>query len=110
MTDLPGIYAPVECDHCFTSLDWDEGFTCHQCGLYWPDPNPYSEVEPEFLDDDAQPCGHSNGGNERTHDGARFWDGTCTLPEGHKSQHRHPTRLERLIEPAPAPTESEGTP
>lgn len=97
MAEMPGIYAPIECDHCFTSLNNDgDGMTCEPCGLYWPDPNPYADVTPVFLDEDAEPCGDDGGRNEREHSGCRFWDGPCNLPEGHESKHHHPIEFERL--------------
>lgn len=98
MAELPGIYAPIECAHCFGGLDSGDGdgWTCSPCGLHWPDANPYAEVEPVFLDEDAEPCGESSKDAESARSGYRFWYSPCNLPEGHDSKHHWPLECERL--------------
>jgi hypothetical protein len=96
LPDLPNIYAPIQCGHCFSSLDYDEGWTCEPCGLHWPDPNQYAEVRPVFLDEEAEPCGEEPERDPHEHSGFRFWYLPCNLPEGHKSNHHWPLEYEKL--------------
>jgi len=101
MTDLelPYIYAPIQCGHCFTNLETDgESYTCPSCGIYWDTGNPYDEeAHVGFLDEDAEACGEPpSSPAPREHGGYRFWDDPCTLPTGHESRHYHPLRHEPL--------------
>jgi len=98
-SDLPYIYAVIQCGHCGSELETDGGsWTCYSCGIYWETSNPYDADGSQaiFLDEEQEPCGAEATMSPREHHGKRFWDAPCTLPAGHRSEHYHPLAYESL--------------
>jgi len=91
--ERPYIYAPVQCGHCYTSLDHDgDWLFCPACKITWGTSNPYDEdAEARFYYEDDEACGSDNLPSDRSGDidGRPFTvsDSACWLPLGHTSKH-----------------------
>lgn len=88
MAELPGLYVTnPECGHCYKETDWDEGFRCDTCLLFWHDVSSPAE----WLDTDADPCTvepEPHTLSEYDHNGKHWVLGPkqpCQLQEGHTS-------------------------
>jgi len=102
---LPTLSVSINCGSCYGEVEGDpDGFTCHDCGLWWSTTDPFDETPAEFLDEDATVCGAPSKDTERidvrpfeTVNGVvkswRRWVHVytaCVLPSGHSSDHEFP--------------------
>ena len=49
----PSLFVSCKCDECFSDLDWDEGFFCEKCGVYWREDAGDGDPAAEWIDDDG---------------------------------------------------------
>jgi hypothetical protein len=104
---LPSLKTSVSCGNCGRDADFDDGaYHCYPCRLDF-DPDPFSEKEATFFDEDDKVCGavpddiavdlgtntkRQSWWPARAHAcNTAMTNDPCTLPEEHeKGEHYHP--------------------